>query len=788
MSSQSEDITPLLLGMLNGDSSRISEYIRRALRVIGSTDRDVSRIANLLCRPEFLSSRPDLMGALLNTIIDGGDAVSSSSTQLLTRALHEGAGAPDPVDPRSAQAARLSTIVGGLLPQHHRQNQITLRDFISSIGRAQAFGTVHHQPTVRGAAPAAEHEAAAATVSQRHNSLHHTLDDRFSRVLLDDPFSLASLMHSTTTLRGYNHDGLQRALEQALPSWPLLLSQQPGGEGNGSADTLRNSSPAVHSLQEEDGANETFRSRQSEAEQRSELPLNRQDQSSLQFPSTPFNWTTSSILRGERPHLMPQEGYATRLGPTAASLPSSSGELRGRRENLRSRNDSEGRKALFPFILRDFLSDLEKSKQTFIAAWAKSGDAFQILREDLFEERLIRLYFQLEAMEDFRSTLRTWGFQVLMKENGQAHYKHPNFLRHSTDLHILTKMQQMTPQSRAEAPVVRREQETRPPLPPRETMAIDRNQLPADKERKAIAVLPASRDEDFLYSSTRTTTNNDRPTKRARKNENVPSSGSGHDEHRSRQEPWVKSIETESKKGRTKISTEQPSVDGKEEDGGLVVIRNSSAASSSAETLENTGERSDACMGTSSTKQATMALPSSSTVFEEYNSFRINHVHDSYDVSGLMFPWHLHRMLDGTEHDNATSEGKIIGWVADGASFFVYNRDLLASRFLPKYFGHPMSWSDFTSELSHWGFVCFTSGPQKGAFIHRLLLKGKPSLCKQMRYKGKTVSKVLLCVNIGIGGHCSPPICMAMLFLTRSLNSLLKINRLFYFVFMIPFP
>jgi len=129
------------------------------------------------------------------------------------------------------------------------------------------------------------------------------------------------------------------------------------------------------------------------------------------------------------------------------------------------------------------------------------------------------------------------------------------------------------------------------------------------------------------------------------------------------------------------------------------------------------------------------SVESSSSI--SLGSFRINATHDSYDVSGLMFPWHLHQMLDEAHHDTERS----VGWNPDGASFFVQNHDMVVSTFIPKYFKRTMSWNEFTSELSKWGFVCFTAGPQKGSFIHRLQAKGKPSLCKQMRYKGKTVSR-----------------------------------------------
>jgi hypothetical protein len=95
-------------------------------------------------------------------------------------------------------------------------------------------------------------------------------------------------------------------------------------------------------------------------------------------------------------------------------------------------------------------------------------------------------------------------------------------------------------------------------------------------------------------------------------------------------------------------------------------------------------------------------------------------------------------MLDDAAKEPNEKE-TIVTWQPDGVSFMIRNQEVFISKLLPKYFKE-RTWSDFTSELSNWGFVCFTSGAQKGAFIHRLLAHGKRALCRQMRYKGKTVS------------------------------------------------
>jgi hypothetical protein len=120
--------------------------------------------------------------------------------------------------------------------------------------------------------------------------------------------------------------------------------------------------------------------------------------------------------------------------------------------------------------------------------------------------------------------------------------------------------------------------------------------------------------------------------------------------------------------------------------------------------------------------------------------FLMNHVHQTGFVPGLLFPWGLHDMLDDAEQMDETR--KIISWQPDGVSFTIRDRDLFVSKILPQYFS-VATWDEFIHILSNWGFVRFTSGPQKGAFIHRLLVRGKRALCKQMRIHGKTVSDLM---------------------------------------------
>jgi len=105
----------------------------------------------------------------------------------------------------------------------------------------------------------------------------------------------------------------------------------------------------------------------------------------------------------------------------------------------------------------------------------------------------------------------------------------------------------------------------------------------------------------------------------------------------------------------------------------------------------------------------------------------------------LLFPWKLHDMLDDTDHDEDLKRN-VVSWQPDGVSFAIHDQDRFIKEVVPRYF-EKTTWEleDFLRVLSSWGIVQITTGAT-GAFIHRLLVKGKRSICKQMRVNGKTVS------------------------------------------------
>jgi hypothetical protein len=118
--------------------------------------------------------------------------------------------------------------------------------------------------------------------------------------------------------------------------------------------------------------------------------------------------------------------------------------------------------------------------------------------------------------------------------------------------------------------------------------------------------------------------------------------------------------------------------------------------------------------------------------------FLVNRLHDERHVPGLFFPWQLHQMLDEAAENEDVREN-VISWQSDNISFSIHDKEQFLSKVLSKHLPG-ITWDEFMRRLSGWGFVRFTSGPQKGTtFVHRLLVRGKRGLCKQMRIKGKTV-------------------------------------------------
>lgn len=156
-------------------------------------------------------------------------------------------------------------------------------------------------------------------------------------------------------------------------------------------------------------------------------------------------------------------------------------------------------------------------------------------------------------------------------------------------------------------------------------------------------------------------------------------------------------------------------------------------------TIPVTGQLSSSSSSPPSKSIAAVPVPPFSFVLNE--DFR----QGKEDLPCQLFPWKIHDMLDDIEraaNNGQPTNAGIVSWKSDGTSFVVRDQERFVQLVLPAYFQHEIkTWDEFTKTLAHWGFVQFTSGPQEGSFFHRLLVKGKRSLCKQMRINGKTVSE-----------------------------------------------
>ena len=122
------------------------------------------------------------------------------------------------------------------------------------------------------------------------------------------------------------------------------------------------------------------------------------------------------------------------------------------------------------------------------------------------------------------------------------------------------------------------------------------------------------------------------------------------------------------------------------------------------------------------------------------NGFTLNEDFKQKEVPDLLFPWKLHDTLDDAELSQDIKTN-VVSWQADGVSFNIHNKERFVNEVLPRYFENtPKEWDSFINILNSWGFVRFDADIQQGAYFHRLLVKGKRSVCKQMRIDGKTVS------------------------------------------------
>jgi hypothetical protein len=96
------------------------------------------------------------------------------------------------------------------------------------------------------------------------------------------------------------------------------------------------------------------------------------------------------------------------------------------------------------------------------------------------------------------------------------------------------------------------------------------------------------------------------------------------------------------------------------------------------------------------------------------------------------FPEKLHRMLSGVEQEGISD---VVSFFSHGRAFGVHDMDTFVSEVMPKYFKQT-KWNSFARQLSLYGFIRITSGPDAGGYYNELFLKGRPNLCLYMRRVG----------------------------------------------------
>jgi hypothetical protein len=87
----------------------------------------------------------------------------------------------------------------------------------------------------------------------------------------------------------------------------------------------------------------------------------------------------------------------------------------------------------------------------------------------------------------------------------------------------------------------------------------------------------------------------------------------------------------------------------------------------------------------------------------------------------------LRKMLEDAEAENNT----VVTWLKHGRAFVISNKQVFTESVLPRYF-KAKKYTYFSDILRIWGFVRLKSAEDKGAYFHRLFVKGKPELTRHL--------------------------------------------------------
>jgi len=105
-----------------------------------------------------------------------------------------------------------------------------------------------------------------------------------------------------------------------------------------------------------------------------------------------------------------------------------------------------------------------------------------------------------------------------------------------------------------------------------------------------------------------------------------------------------------------------------------------------------------------------------------------------------------------------------IAWLPHGCSFRVHNRARFLGEILPPYYKNKkIKYTSFTRKLSRWDFVRLSSGPDTGAFYHKLFQRDKPDLARRMFCKSeRTQFPRNLCALAGLRQHMQATVAVGL--------------------------
>mmetsp|Transcript_19756 Transcript_19756/g.40358 ORF Transcript_19756/g.40358 Transcript_19756/m.40358 type:complete len:157 (+) Transcript_19756:346-816(+) len=98
----------------------------------------------------------------------------------------------------------------------------------------------------------------------------------------------------------------------------------------------------------------------------------------------------------------------------------------------------------------------------------------------------------------------------------------------------------------------------------------------------------------------------------------------------------------------------------------------------------------------------------------------------------IRFPTELHMVLSIAENDGFDD---IVSWQAHGRCFSVRKKQEFVDKILSSYFGQSKI-ASFQRQLSMYGFLRLTQGPDRGCYYHELFLKHKLYLCQDITRTG----------------------------------------------------